>query len=91
MGMTQRKFGETFKQVLTVTPQTYIIKMRVHYACVDLIKTKKALKKIAEDVGFYDHSTFIDNLQSIWGCFLINIEKYTKRNDSYCSSLLRFT
>ncbi|WDE97636.1 helix-turn-helix domain-containing protein [Lentisphaera profundi] len=59
LNMTQRKFGEIFKEVLTVTPQTYIIKMRIHYACVDLINTKKALKKIAEDVGFYDHSTFI--------------------------------
>ena len=53
------EFGETFKEVLTVTPQTYIIKMRIHYACVDLMKTKKALKKIAADIGFYDHSTFI--------------------------------
>ena len=29
------------------------------YACVDLMNTNKALAKIAEDVGFYDHSTFI--------------------------------
>ena len=59
LGLTQRKFGEIFKQTLTVTPQTYVIKMRIHYACVDLMTTNKALAKIAADVGFYDHSTFI--------------------------------
>ena len=79
INMTQRKFGDTFKQVLTVTPQTYIIKMRVHYACVDLMKTKKALKKIAADVGFYDHSTFIRQFTKHMGMLPTKYRKIHKK------------
>ncbi|MDD7984919.1 AraC family transcriptional regulator [Lentisphaera marina] len=80
LNMTQRKFGDIFKEVLTVTPQTYIIKMRIHYACVDLIKTKKALKKIAEDVGFYDHSTFIRQFTKHMGMLPTKYRKVHKNN-----------
>ena len=79
IGMNQRKFGETFKKVLTVTPQTYIIKMRIHYACVDLMKTKKALKKIADDVGFYDHSTFIRQFTKHMGMLPTKYRKIHKK------------
>lgn len=77
LGLTQRKFGEIFKETLTVTPQTYVIKMRVHYACVDLINTNKALAQIAEDVGFYDHSTFIRQFTKHMG---ILPAKYRKKH-----------
>ena len=77
--MTQRKFGDTFKEVLTVTPQTYIIKMRIHYACVALISSKTALKQIAEDVGFYDHSTFIRQFTKHMGMLPTKYRKVYKK------------
>ena len=56
--MKIRKFEGVFKQVFGITPQTYIIKMRIHDACLKLLNTKKSIADIATSVGFYDHSTF---------------------------------
>lgn len=53
-----RKFESRFKEVFGITPQSYIIKMRLHEACVELLKSKKSISEIATGVGFYDHSTF---------------------------------
>ena len=57
-GFKNRKFEGAFKEIFNITPQTYIIKMRVHYSCILLLKTKKSISEIATSVGFYDHSTF---------------------------------
>ena len=57
-GFKNRKFEGIFKEVFGITPQTYVIKMRVHYSCIQLLKTKKSISEIATGVGFYDHSTF---------------------------------
>jgi len=58
VGLTQRKFGEYFKEIFKLTPQTYILKMRIHFACEELTKSNTPLAEIAHSVGFYDHSTF---------------------------------
>ena len=53
-----RKFEHLFKDIFQITPQTYIIKMRIHDACQKLTTTKMSIADIATSVGFYDHSTF---------------------------------
>lgn len=57
-GLKIRKFENTFKEVFQITPQTYIIKMRLHDACLKLTTTSMSIADIATSVGFYDHSTF---------------------------------
>ena len=53
-----RKFEHLFKDIFQITPQTYIIKMRIHDACNKLITTSLSISEIATSVGFYDHSAF---------------------------------
>lgn len=53
-----RKFESLFKSIFQITPQTYIIKMRIHDACQKLTTTDMSIADIATSVGFYDHSTF---------------------------------
>ena len=57
-GLKNRKFESLFKEVFSITPQTYIIKMRIHTACQLLTGSSKSIADIATEVGFYDHSTF---------------------------------
>lgn len=53
-----RKFEGVFKEVFQITPQAYIIQMRLHDACQKLTTTDMSIADIATSVGFYDHSTF---------------------------------
>jgi len=56
--MTPRRFSEQFKEVLGLTPQTFVVLVRVHYACLELLRTDAPLAAVAEAAGFYDHSCF---------------------------------
>jgi len=58
VNMKIRKFEHSFKDIFQITPQTYIIKMRIHDACQKLTTTNMSIADIATSVGFYDHSTF---------------------------------
>ena len=67
-GFKNRKFEGLFKDIFGITPQTYIIKMRVHYSCLQLLKSKKSISEIATNVGFYDHSTFTRQFSKHMNC-----------------------
>ncbi|HAR65843.1 MAG TPA: AraC family transcriptional regulator [Lentisphaeria bacterium] len=56
--MPTRRLAEQFKRVLGLTPQTFVVLVRVHYACLELLRTVVPLAEVAETVGFYDHSCF---------------------------------
>ncbi len=56
--MAPRRFSEQFKEVLGLAPQTFVVLVRVHYACLELLRTDAPLAAVAEKVGFYDHSCF---------------------------------
>ena len=57
-GLSVRQFERKFKEHLKTPPQQYIIKMRVHAACDELRRSKKAIADIAPDLGFYDQAAF---------------------------------
>lgn len=57
-GLGERKYTEQFKAIFKMTPQAYIIHMRIHSACELLINSTTPLVEIAKEVGFYDQSTF---------------------------------
>ncbi len=57
-GLSVRQFERKFKEHLKTPPQQYIIKMRVHAACDELRRSKKAISDIATDLGFYDQPAF---------------------------------
>ncbi|MDB4309125.1 AraC family transcriptional regulator [Porticoccaceae bacterium] len=56
--MPIRQYQRHFKRVFNVSPQEYIIRHRLHYACEALRKTQLTIAKVAIEAGFYDQSSF---------------------------------
>jgi AraC-like DNA-binding protein len=65
--MTPRRFSEQFKQMLGLAPQTFVVLVRVHYACLELLRSDAPLAAVAGKVGFYDHSCFTRQLTKHMG------------------------
>lgn len=56
--MSVRQFERKFRATFQMTPQDYMIRMRVIEACDLLIRTNEPVTSVALDAGFYDHSDF---------------------------------
>lgn len=56
--MSVRQFERKFRATFQMTPQEYMIRMRVIEACDLLARTNLPVTTIALDAGFYDHSDF---------------------------------
>ena len=56
--MSVRQFERKFRATFQMTPQDYMIRMRVIEACDLLVRTNQAVTTVALDAGFYDHSDF---------------------------------
>ncbi|MFV1994872.1 MAG: helix-turn-helix domain-containing protein [Verrucomicrobiales bacterium] len=57
-GMSLRQFERRFKSYFNLSPQQFVIKMRIHESCELLRGTGKPVGEIALDLGFYDQSSF---------------------------------
>ncbi len=57
-GMSVRQFERKFRATFQMTPQEYMIRMRVIEACDLLARTNLPVTAVALDSGFYDHSDF---------------------------------
>jgi len=53
-----RRYQRHFKQIFNISPQEYIIRHRLHFACEALRNSSSTIAKIAIDSGFYDQSSF---------------------------------
>lgn len=56
--MSLRQFERKFRATFQMTPQDYMIRMRVIEACDLLVRTNLPVTTVALDAGFYDHSDF---------------------------------
>jgi AraC-like DNA-binding protein len=56
--MSVRQFERKFRATFQITPQDYMIRMRVIQACELLALTNHAVTTVALEAGFYDHSDF---------------------------------
>jgi AraC-like DNA-binding protein len=56
--MSVRQFERKFRATFQMTPQDYMIRMRVIEACELLVRTNQPVTTIALEAGFYDHSDF---------------------------------
>ncbi len=56
--MSVRQFERKFRGTFQMTPQEYMIRMRVIEACDLLARTNEPVTAVALDAGFYDHSDF---------------------------------
>ncbi|MEX1049487.1 MAG: helix-turn-helix domain-containing protein [Akkermansiaceae bacterium] len=56
--MSVRQFERKFRAAFQMTPQEYMIRMRLIEACDLLVRTNQPVTAVALDAGFYDHSDF---------------------------------
>lgn len=56
--MSVRQFERKFRATFQMTPQDYMIRMRVIESCDLLVRTNQPVTTVALEVGFYDHSDF---------------------------------
>lgn len=56
--MSLSQFERKFRELFMLTPQEYIIEIRLNRACKQIAMTENTFSEIAQDCGFYDHSHF---------------------------------
>ena len=79
VGMSVRKLQRRFIETYKVTPQQYLVKLRVMKGCELLVRTNLPITEIAIDVGFYDHSAFSKRFSDIVG---VSPSAYRKRDQT---------
>jgi AraC-like DNA-binding protein len=57
-GLSPRQFGRCFAETYGISPQKFLVKMRVHAACELLRDSNDELADIAINLDFYDQSSF---------------------------------
>ena len=62
-----RQFERKFQSYFNLTPQQYIIKMRIHESCDLLSEQEMSIGKIAMELGFYDQSSFTVQFKKTMG------------------------
>ncbi len=66
-GMSVRQFERKFRATFQMTPQEYMIRMRVIEACELLVRTNQTVTTIALEAGFYDHADFARHFRKHMG------------------------
>ena len=63
-GVTRRRFNDLFKNSFSITPNRYVIKLKIEYAKQLLISTDLSISKISELCGFSDIYYFSKTFKS---------------------------
>jgi AraC-like DNA-binding protein len=61
------QFDRRFKLLFQMTPQQYILRVRLNAACQALTSTRASLARIAQEAGFYDQSYFTKQFRKHMG------------------------
>lgn len=56
--LSESQFVRLFRKLIGETPMRYLIQMRIHAACQELLATDQSAGEIALKCGFYDQSAF---------------------------------
>ncbi len=67
-GLSVRHFNRIFKENYKTTPMSYILSLRIQYACLLLRKSKSRISEIAFESGFEDSNYFTRQFKNIIGC-----------------------
>ncbi|HUF62056.1 MAG TPA: AraC family transcriptional regulator [Verrucomicrobiales bacterium] len=67
VGLSSRQFDRRFKEVFQVTPQQFVIKMRIQAACRALRQPHRGIGDVAAETGFYDQSSFTRHFRKHMG------------------------
>lgn len=61
------QFDRRFKAIYQMTPQQYILRVRLHAACHELLASSGSIAQIATSCGFYDQSYFTKQFRKYLG------------------------
>ena len=67
-GLSTYHFLRTFRQVASMPPHQYVLRIRLHRAAVRLRTSDEPISAIAFDAGFGDLSTFNRRFRRVMGC-----------------------
>jgi len=65
--LSQSQFNRRFKQVFQMTPQHFLLRVRIHAACRLLATTRTSASHVALRTGFCDQSYFTKQFQRLTG------------------------
>ncbi|MDP6720301.1 MAG: AraC family transcriptional regulator [Pirellulaceae bacterium] len=66
-GMSEVTFHRDFKRLFRITPAQFVIRLRIHEACLRLTGTSEPVGTIALDCGFSDQNYFARKFKQIMG------------------------
>ena len=67
VNLSTRQLDRKFQETLRMSPQEFIIKLRLKTACSELNSSDKSIMAIALDLGFYDQSSFTQQFRRHMG------------------------
>jgi PAS domain S-box-containing protein len=88
VGLSQRHFDRRFKECFGVTPQSYLLKTRIEFACDTLREPSAHIAEVASLAGFYDQSAFTAQFRRHMG---ITPLRYQKQFRASCTAQGRIT
>ena len=65
--MSVRQLDRKFQAILKMSPQEFIMRLRLKTACSELTCSAKPIMEIALDLGFYDQSSFTLHFRKLMG------------------------
>lgn len=66
-GLSISQFDRRFREAFGRTPSRFLIRYRLTRASQFLVKSDHTVSRIAQDVGFYDHSHFTREFKKMFG------------------------
>ncbi len=61
------QFDRRFKRLFGLTPQQFILRVRIHAACRAITSTRRSISQIAQQTGFCDQSYFTKQFRKLMG------------------------
>ena len=66
IGFSQRQLERRFQAAFRMSPRQFVVRLRVLIASDRLRHTDRAITDIAQECGFYDHSSFIRHFRAVF-------------------------
>lgn len=80
VNLSARQLDRKFQETLKMSPQEFIMKLRLKTACSELTYSPKPIMEVALDLGFYDQSSFTLQFRKQTGMTPL---QYRKRHQEY--------
>lgn len=75
IGLSQRQLERRFHATFRMSPRQFVVRLRVLIASDRLRHTDRPITEIAQECGFYDHSSFIRHFRTVFETSPLNYRK----------------